>query len=74
MKVQIIEHFPKDDPECGGDYWLIEVYIGDEKIVTYGDHYHESGQQKAEGFIDGLRHCVGKKNVEVLPLLQIADM
>lgn len=63
MKVEIgliqITHFPKDDPDCDGDYYDIELRDeNNDKIVGYGDHYHDSGQEKMEGFIQGFRHVL----------------
>ena len=73
MKVQMVIHYAEEDSECGGEYYEVDILVDGKKAVTYGDHYHEKGWERAEGFIGGVmfRH---KKNVEVLPLLQIADM
>ena len=39
-----------------GDYHYIKVIDADtgEQILWYGDSYHDKGQEKLEGFIDGL--------------------
>jgi hypothetical protein len=55
----ILKHHEKEeDDDCGGDYWDLEIL--DENgacIQTYGDDYHESGSDKAEGFVDGVRYA-----------------
>lgn len=46
-----------DDPECDADYAAVEVWLEDEGQMTrvreYGDYYHDKGDEKADGFIDG---------------------
>lgn len=53
-KVIIRMHFLKDDKSCGGDYNDVEVIVDGKLAVQYGDHYHDKGTEKAEGFVDGL--------------------
>lgn len=58
MKIfTILEHHEKGE-DCHGDYFDLEIL--DENgtcIQTYGDAYHDSGNDKAEGFIDGVRYA-----------------
>lgn len=62
MKILVITHFDKDDPNCYGEYCEITIhtYDGDRprKIAEYGDWYHDKGKEKAEGFVDGIKYCV----------------
>lgn len=56
-KIDVIWHYHKDDKKFLGDYWNIEVFIGQNKILEYGDDYHDKGQDKVNGFIDGVKSC-----------------
>ena len=65
MKLKIKEVFFKeycegDDP-CGGDYHGIIVEIDDKPAITYGDHYHDKGLEKAYGFLEGYQFAKGKR-------------
>ena len=73
MKVQMVMHFGVEDKDCGGEYFEVTVVVDDTVVITYGDDYHEKGEDKALGFIDALRHTAGEENVEVLPTKLIAD-
>lgn len=65
-------YYSQDDPECYEDYYGIALFdeMG-EKIVEYGDHYHDKGEEKMEGFLDGMRYmtdeiiCVEKINLAI---------
>ena len=67
MKLKQVTHFHVDDPDCGGDY--IDVELLDEQgnvIAEYGDYYHDKGDEKIEGFIDGVEWATGEKvNLEM---------
>ena len=62
MKLKIIEHYFMDDEDCEGDYAWVEVFDVDKKILmqTYGDYYHDHGDDKAEAFVDGVRYMAGE--------------
>lgn len=49
-----VVHYSKDDEECQGEYWQIDIFKDGILIVTYGDHYHDKGREKAEGFYDAI--------------------
>ena len=57
LKLEALTHFPKDDPDCGGDYYDIELIRVEDgkKIGEWGDYYNGKGEEKLEGFVDGLR-------------------
>ncbi len=62
MKIKIVTHFPKDDPEFCADYYDIEIFDdADNQIAYFGDDYHDSGYDKVEGFIEGIEWAIGKK-------------
>ena len=54
LKLKVLTHFPKDDPDCCGDYYDIELIRVEDgkKIGEWGDYYNDKG---LEGFVDGLR-------------------
>jgi hypothetical protein len=61
MKVQIIFHYPNTDQDCDGDYYYVEIKVDGQIIKSYGDYYHDHGQDKAHAFLEGLAYCKGKK-------------
>ena len=69
--VTVTTHYPKSDPEMWGDYYDVDIYIsapdGREYGMQYGDHYHNRGIDKAEGFVDALKTLYGDK----LPVLKV---
>ena len=71
--VQQVIHYDKDDKEFVYDYHSIDLLVDDKKVVSYGDYCHDSGREKAIGFVDALKFVYGKNNVEVLDVIRIAD-
>ena len=62
MIITVATYYAKDDPH--GDYLGIRIYKDREMLVQYGDFYHDSGREKAEGFIECYRRFVAN-NVAV---------
>jgi ABC-type sugar transport system substrate-binding protein len=60
MKLTIITRYDKEDPDCGGDYAEVIIKEGKTVLATYGDAYHDNGQEKTQGFIDAVRKLVDK--------------
>jgi hypothetical protein len=60
-----IWHYSNDDPNFECDYYYIEVWHDNIKIVTFGDSYHDRGQDKLQNFYKGVVWATGKE-VEVL--------
>jgi hypothetical protein len=54
-----VVHYLESDPDCNGDYCYIEIFQDDELVAQYGDHYHEKGRQRAEGFFDAVNVLLG---------------
>lgn len=59
MSIKIrVERVHDKDPKSGfgvnGDYVMYRIFINDKLEITYGDHYHEKGQEKADGFVDAI--------------------
>lgn len=64
MYIEVISHYDKNEDEyCTGDYCAVTVKIDDKTCQRYGDYYHDKGEQKAEGFIDGVRYFNPDVNV-----------
>ena len=67
MKIKILEiheyYEGEEVNDCGGDYDAIEVIIDDEVVTHYGDHYHDKGAEKAEGFVEGYLFALKKECV-----------
>ncbi|KKS93257.1 MAG: hypothetical protein UW68_C0006G0025 [Candidatus Collierbacteria bacterium GW2011_GWB1_44_6] len=67
-----IQHYQKDDAECEGDYYEIELQTPEGKtIATFGSYYDDKGMEKAEGFIKGVEYALGV-TVEII-VRNIAD-
>lgn len=54
--VERVTHYPDTDPECGSDYYDVELIdrATGKQIVAYGDAYHDRGSEKMDGFLDAL--------------------
>lgn len=60
IKITQIMHYQKEDTGCGGDYYDIELQDSEGKVIaTFGDYYHDKGEEKAEGFILGVECALG---------------
>ena len=55
-----LENEDINDYLCGGDYREVSITIDGTEMVRYGDHYHDKGRDKAEGFVDGLTCAYGE--------------
>ncbi len=72
MKLKIVTHFTTDDPEFCADYYDIELFDESDELVTeFGDYYHDRGDDKVEGFIEGAEWALGEK-IEV-ERINVAD-
>lgn len=49
----VITHYSTDDQDCSGDYVDIELNINGCLYYTAGDHYHDKGRDRVEGYIAG---------------------
>lgn len=45
---------------CGGDYREVSITVDGHEVARYGDHYHDKGRDKANGFVDGLMCAYGE--------------
>ena len=69
----VVTHYEFHDTEFMGDYYDIEILDEqDDIIIQYGDCYHDKGEEKTSGFIEGFKHAVGHENVEVT-YIKLAD-
>ena len=62
--VTVTTHYPKSDKQMYGDYYTVSIRVTRGKMtyaMEYGDHYHDKGQAKAEGFVDALKILFGSK-------------
>jgi hypothetical protein len=61
MKYKLVTYYPKSDEDFDGDYVSVALFDENGKeIVSYGDYYHDKGDEKMEGFIDGLKYILGQ--------------
>ena len=59
MKFIVTTHYSEDDTDFGGDYLSIDINLDDgTPIASYGDCYHDKGEEKADAFIDGVKWAV----------------
>lgn len=66
--IKVRYHYFKDDTGCAGDYTSIDIYLDNQLKKSYGDHYHDKGQEKIEGVLDcldflGVEHTVIRENI-----------
>lgn len=61
LEVNIITHYFKDDEEFSGDYSSIDILINNKKVISYGDAYHDSGDERVKGFLDAFEYIYGNK-------------
>ena len=54
-KLTAVFHFDEEDTKCYSDYCGIELFDGKNRIATFEDDYHDSGQEKLEAFIAGMQ-------------------
>lgn len=55
LKLKLITHFEEcEEEDFDGEYWGVSLWYNDKLIKSYGDYYHEKGEEKMEGFLDGL--------------------
>lgn len=64
--IQIIKRFAKSDTKCSGDYHSVELIIEDDIAASYGDHYHDKGDDKIAGFLDALVYIFPDDEFEVV--------
>jgi major membrane immunogen (membrane-anchored lipoprotein) len=53
------------DEDFGGDCQGVDIYIDGKLVKSYGDYYHDKGEEKAEGFIDGVAYILGRNRIKV---------
>lgn len=61
MKLTQVTHYSEDDTKFWGDYYSVELLKDDKVIASYGDHYHEKGEERLQGFIAGIEWATGEK-------------
>ncbi len=71
-EIEVVTHFWTNDPGCNSDYARIELLIDDELAIEYQDDYHDKGQEKIDGFIEGLR-WVFDDNLPKIKHTNVAD-
>ncbi|MNR71795.1 hypothetical protein D3C71_24730 [compost metagenome] len=64
-QIEVITHYPDDDPEFMTDYTGVTVKVDGVQVREYSDSYHGHGKEMAEGFVDGFRAAVGNDQVVV---------
>lgn len=61
MKLKQVTHYSKGDPSCYGDYYDIELLSETGMVIVEYADYHNRGQEKMEGFIEGVEWVLGEK-------------
>lgn len=62
MKLKQVTHYSKGDPSCYGEYYDIELISETGMvIVEYGGYNIDKGEEKMEGFIEGVEWVLGEK-------------
>ena len=59
-------HYAPEDKDFSGDYWGIDLLNQDrEPVISWGDAYHERGQDKMLGFLAGVEY-IAEQQVKVV--------
>jgi len=61
IKIEIITHFPTDDPDCDGEYYDVEVKMNRVVAAEFGNYCDDKGQDRAEGFMACIKHLFKPK-------------
>lgn len=70
----VVTHYHVSDAECIGDYCEVTIHnAAGDVIKTYGDHYHDKGLTKAEGFVDCLKWLHPKLTFEYRDVADYED-
>ncbi len=64
-KLEVITHYQESDKDFSRDYVEVSILLDGKLIQEYGDRYHDKGDVKAEGFVEGFLEALGKVNVVV---------
>lgn len=75
LTLQVIEHFDKEDEECGGDYHYVTIELFGSTIKRYEDYYHDKGEEKADAWVDGFAYAQSlyDREVVILPKKLVND-
>lgn len=57
----IVTHYESSDEECDGDYYDIELFIDNKLVKTFGDYYHDKGEERVDAFIEGVEFTQGSR-------------
>lgn len=64
MKLIVVTHYAFGG--IGGDYESVSIESEQGEVLkSYGDYYHDKGDEKVQGFLDGLSFGLGAIDVEV---------
>ncbi len=63
-KVKVITHYDKKDTTFSGDYCSIDIEINGIPVVSFGDHYHDHGREKCQGFIEACLYFIPDIEIE----------
>ena len=70
----VITHYFKCDKEFLSDYASIDICLPNgELVASWGDNYHDRGQEKAEGFVQGFYWPDTKPEIEYQDVADAED-
>jgi hypothetical protein len=63
-KIKVVTYYGPNDLGFMKDYYGIAAFDEEgNEIASYGDYYHDKGEEKIQGFLDGLRFAFGEIEV-----------
>ena len=65
VDITIVMHYHKEDKDFMSDCGNVDIIVNGLKAKTYGDWYHDKGEEKAQGFIDAFKFIHGEESVFV---------
>ena len=74
MKIEIVQHYQEDDPDCISDYVDVEVFVDGNLIREYSDWYHDKGGTRAESFVEGIKWAISRELPEMSVQVRRVDV
>lgn len=75
--IQKTKHYEDIDTDCSSDYVGVDVVAtrvdGETIRRSWGDDYHDKGEDKCDGWIEAFFDLFSPLEVTILPTVRIAD-
>ncbi len=65
-KVEVKYHYNKEDADCNGDFYNVELYFDGKPILELSDDYHDGASRQIEGYLKACKLFFGKDFPKVI--------